>query len=246
MVKLIDLLHDYLFVPKCAVCRTRMDRGDTGICERCRFAYEDLKAEYCDFCGMEASICTCMPQNLLMNGCTDYRKLAFYKTGGEANAVRSMVYSVKRKHPLALMRFLAREMVVLDRDGITAETVVTFAPRSPKALQKYGYDQAKLLAKFFAKESGCDFRTLLCCRLTKKHTEQKLLNYSQRAANVRGAFVLRNAKSVRGKDVLLIDDVVTSGSTIGECISMLYGAGAKSVACRSIAYTYRKNKHKKD
>ena len=246
MANLIDLFHDYLFVPKCAVCRTRMDRNDIGICERCRFAYEDLKAEYCDFCGMEASICTCMPQNLLMNGCTDYRKLAFYKSGGEANAVRTIVYSVKRQHPLDLMRFLAREMVALDPDGITPETVVTYAPRSPRALQKYGYDQAKLLAKFFAKESGCRFRPLLRRRHTKKQAEQKLLNYTQRAANVRGAFVLRNAESVRGKDIILIDDVVTSGSTVGECVSMLYNAGARSVVCRSIARTYRKNKHKMD
>ena len=246
MAKLIDLLHDYLFVPKCTVCRTRMDRSGIGICERCRFAYEDLKAEYCDFCGMEASVCTCMPQNLLMNGCTDYRKLAFYKNGGETNVVRSMVYGVKRQHPLALMRFLAREIAALDPDGITAETVVTYAPRSPQALKKYGYDQAKLLAKFVAKESGCRFQTFLRRRRTKRQSEQKLLNYSQRLANVRGAFVLCDAKSVRGKDVLLIDDVVTSGSTIGECMSMLYGAGAKSVTCRSIARTYPKNKHKID
>lgn len=246
MANLIDLLHDYLFVPKCAVCRTRMDRNGIGICERCRFAYEDLKAEYCDFCGMEASICTCMPQNLLMNGCTDYRKLAFYKSGGETNAVRSMVYSVKRQHPLALIRFLAREMATLHLDSITSETVVTYAPRSSQALQKYGYDQAKLLAKFFAKETGCHFQPLLRRRRARRQTEQKLLDYTQRAANVRGAFALCNAESVRGKDIILIDDVVTSGSTVGECVSMLYGAGARSVACRSIARTYRKNKHKMD
>ncbi len=244
MHTLIDLLHDYLFVPKCAVCRTRMDETGIGICERCRIAYADLKAEYCDFCGMEASICTCMPQSMLMNGCIGYRKLAFYKTGGEANVVRGMVYSVKRRHSLDLMRFLAGEMAALDLGSITNETVVTFAPRSPTALRKYGYDQAKLLAKFFAQTSGCRFQRLLRCRRTKRHDEQKLLNYSQRAANVRGAFALCDAQSVRGKDVLLIDDVVTSGSTIGECISMLYGAGAKSVACRSIAQTYRKNKYK--
>lgn len=242
----IDVLHDYLLVPKCCVCRTRMDHGDIGMCAHCRTAYEDLKAEYCDFCGMEASICTCMPQNLFMNGCMDYRKLAFYKSGGEPNAVNKMVYCVKRQYPLALMRFLAREIIALDPKGITPQTVVTFAPRAPKAIREYGYDQAKLLAKLISKESGCRFSTLLRCRRTKRHAEQKLLNYRQRTANVRGAFAICNAKAVRGKDILLIDDVVTSGSTVGECISMLYGAGAKSVACRSIARTYQKNKRKKD
>lgn len=246
MHKLIDLFHDYLFVPKCAVCRTRMHRSGIGICERCRFAYEELKAKYCDFCGMEASICTCMPQALLINGCTDYRKLAFYTSAGEGDAVRSMIYSIKRRHTLALMRYLAEELYALDTRSVHSRTVVTFAPRSAQAVQKYGYDQGQLLAKYFAKASGCAFGTLLR-RLRDNHqTEQKLLNYRQRAANVRGAFVIPDAKAIRGKDIILIDDVVTSGATLGECIAMLYGAGAKSVACRSIAYTYRKNKYKND
>ncbi len=246
MSKWIDTVLDRIFVPKCAVCRTRMDRSGDGICARCRDTYLDLKAEYCDFCGMEASMCTCIPPQLLINGCTEYRKLAFYKSGGEMNAVGKMVYTVKRQHNLPLMRFLAKEMYALDPESITGSTVITFAPRSPQAQTEYGYDQGKLLAKFLAKESGGDFRTLLRHKRTKKHAEQKLLNYSQRAANVHGAYAVLHKKAVRGKDILLIDDVVTSGATLGECMAMLYKAGAKSVACRSIALTYRKNKRKSD
>ena len=245
-MRLIHNLLDYIFVPKCAVCCTRMHSQGTGICKRCHTLYMDRKAEYCDFCGMEASYCTCMPQALLINGCTEYRKLAFYKSGGESDAVRSMVYSVKRQYPLALMRFLAREMYQLDEESITKDTVITFAPRSREAVRTYGYDQAKLLSEFFAKESGAVFCKCLRSRITLRHTEQKLLNYAQRAANARGAYAVCNAKEIAGKDVLLIDDVVTSGATVGECIAVLYGAGAKSVACRSIAQTYRKNKRKSD
>lgn len=245
MPKWIDLVHDYLFVPKCAVCHTRMQRTADGICTRCRDAYEDEKAEYCDFCGMEAAICSCMPQNLLMNGCIGYRKLVFYKSGGEPNAVNRMIYAIKRKHSLALIRFMARELLSLTAEALTPETIITYAPRSPKALKKYGYDQGKLLAKFFAKESGCHFQMLLRRCRGRRQREQKLLNYKQRAANIRGAFSCR-ANVVRGKDVLLLDDVVTSGATLGECVSLLYAAGARSVVCRSIAYTYRKNKHKND
>ena len=246
MHKLKDRIYDYLFVPKCAVCRIRMRHDRIGICERCRFAYEDLKAKYCDFCGMEASICTCIPHSLLINGCTDYRKLAFYSSAGDGDAVRSIVYAVKRRNPRALMRFMAQEMYALDVSSITSDTIVTFAPRTPQSVQQYGYDQGEVLAKNFAKESGAIFKPLLSRRRVPRHREQKLLNYKQRAENVHDMFSVKDPQAVRGKDILLIDDVVTSGATLGECMATLYKAGAKNVACRSIAYTYRKNKRKSD
>lgn len=223
-----------------------MDKRGITLCKVCRDRYEDAKAEYCDFCGMEASICSCVPQLLLMSGCADYRKLAFYKTAGEANAFRSMIYSIKRSYNLALMRFFSKELVALDADGMLTDPIVTYIPRSRKAHRTYGYDQGKLLAKFYAQAAGDTFAKLFQSRLFRRQQEQKLLNFNQRAANIRGAYILTDTDKVRGRDIILVDDVVTSGATVAECAAMLYAAGAKNVSVRSVAYTYRKNKHKKD
>lgn len=243
---LLDRLLDYPFVPKCGGCRIRMDKTDTGLCKKCRNIYEDEKAEYCDFCGMEIAICNCVPPNLLVNACYNYRKLVFYKPGGEVTPMRRMIYGIKRGYNMALIRFFANELAALDNDFCNEDVIVTYAPRTKKAVKEYGYDQAHLLAKYYAKYGGYKFMRLLNRKRIYKQSEQKLLNFKQRAKNVKGAFYICNEDAVLGKTIVLIDDVVTSGATVGECADLLYMAGAKNVICRSVAYTYRKNKHKSD
>lgn len=246
MLKVIDCVLDYLFVPKCAGCGTKMDTRGTGLCKKCMIAYEDEQAEYCDFCGMEAHICGCIPLNMRVNGCIEYRKLIFYKSSSSDSPMHRMIYNVKRRYNTALIEFFAKELYNADIDNVFENAIVTYAPRSKEAVKKYGYDQSKLLAKFYAKAGNYCCKTLIRNKVGFKRNQQKLLNYKQRAGNIRGAFVLKNKKSIKDKTVILFDDVVTSGATLGECISLLYEAGAKSVICRSIAHTYKKNKHKND
>lgn len=242
---MFDRLLDLLFVPRCAVCHARMDASGDGICDKCRRSYESAKDMFCDFCGMTAAQCYCMPYNLVGSGCMSYRKLLFYKKDG-APVVRSMIYAVKRRHTLAVMRFLADELAALTGDAVTPDTLVTFAPRTREAVRKYGYDQGRLIAKYYAKRTGGQFRQLLVRRRETKSTEQKLLNAYQRAANVRGAFACRRGEDLHGRRVVLIDDVVTSGSTMAECVRVLLAAGALQVDCVSLMQTYRENHENKD
>ena len=246
MHKLINGVLDLLFVPKCGGCGVRMDNSDNGLCKKCLRAYDDERAEYCDFCGMEASICSCIPYHLMLNGCIDYRKLIFYKSSAKGSVAHKIIYNIKRSHNRALMAFFAKELCDIDKNSTFEDAIVTYAPRSRESLKKYGYDQSALIAKHYSKNGGYKFKKLLKSKFFAKRTQQKLLNYKQRAANIKDVFILCNEKSIKGKTVILIDDVVTSGVTLGECTALLYSAGAKSVICRSIAYTYKKNKQKND
>ena len=137
------------------------------------------------------------------------------------------------------------ELALLDEKDLH-DPIVTYIPRSRSAMQAYGYDQGKLLAKYYAKEIGAAFMPLFKRVWFHKQQEQKLLNFRQRAANTKGAYRLSNKKAVQNRDIIIVDDVVTSGATVGECAGLLYSADAAVVAVRSIAYTYRKNKEKKD
>ena len=91
MSTVFKTLLDLVYVPKCAICHARLDNSDVGLCSSCKEKYEDEKARYCDFCGMEARICACQPHLMLINGCSDYRKLVFYPKGSKANTVRGIV-----------------------------------------------------------------------------------------------------------------------------------------------------------
>ena len=160
---MFDRLLDLVFVPRCVACGTRMEKSGDGLCDACRRSFEHAKDEYCDFCGMTAVQCLCMPQNLLRAGCLSYRKLLFYKSDGTP-VLHRLIYAVKRRNTAAAMRFLARELAAKTRDMVTPGTIVTYAPRSDASFRKYGYDQARELAKVYAKETGAAFCALLVRR----------------------------------------------------------------------------------
>lgn len=114
--------------------------------------------------------------------------------------------------------------------------LITWVPPSAMHRAKRGYDQNKLLAKAIARELRIPAVPLLRkVRLTK--TQSSLKSYSERRSNVRDAFRVRRTRALRGRRILLIDDVVTTGATLSECSRILRAAGVSSVVCAAIAST---------
>lgn len=107
---------------------------------------------------------------------------------------------------------------------------VTFVPRRTFAANKYGVDQARILAHFVAKELG-----LPCVRLLRRRgfsRRQHDLPARKRIENVRGKF--RAVKNVPNGAVLLVDDIITTGATVTECARVLSEAGVKSVCALAL------------
>lgn len=102
---------------------------------------------------------------------------------------------------------------------------VAYVPMSPAKLKRRGYNQSALLAKWVARELRLPCLDLLeQCRETET---QHGLARAQRSDNVRGAY--QGLDAAEGKDLLLVDDVVTTGATLRSCAVALYQAGARSV-----------------
>ena len=97
-----------------------------------------------------------------------------------------------------------------------------------------GYNQAY----YIAKGVGSKLKVRVSDRAVKriKYTEsQTTMNLNEREENISGAFKVRNQKAVRGKSILLLDDVITTGATISECGKKLLEAGAAKISAASIA-----------
>ena len=113
--------------------------------------------------------------------------------------------------------------------------VITYVPLSFLRLRKRGYSQSRLLAEAVAAELG-----LPCLRLLRKRRHTKPLSgvkgEDRRRAVVSGAFALRRGAEDRMADkcVLLVDDVITSGATLGECSRLLLTGGADRVVCATL------------
>ena len=112
--------------------------------------------------------------------------------------------------------------------------LLTWVPVSPLRRLKRGYDQCGLLAKALGKELSMKPRRLL---FKRRHNpaQSGLKNAALRKGNVAGVYRVLHRKEIAGKRILLIDDILTTGATAGECARMLKTAGAAEVHCAVVA-----------
>ncbi len=107
--------------------------------------------------------------------------------------------------------------------------VVTCVPMHKKSLKARGYNQAELLAKDCAEFLHIPYADLL--EKFKENKAQHTLKANKREANVRGVFRIIDESLVKNKNILIIDDIITTGHTLGECAKTLEKHGSKSVSC---------------
>jgi len=120
------------------------------------------------------------------------------------------------------------------REAKLSADLVIPVPLHPRRLAERGYNQAALLASKVASALDADFAPRALCR-TRHTPQQARLDREGRLGNVAGAFQVRSPRAVRGRRVLLVDDVVTTGATIDACREALLAAGATSVVALAVA-----------
>lgn len=122
--------------------------------------------------------------------------------------------------------------------------VVCCVPMSRDRLRVRGYNQSELLARIIAKELEIPF-----CRLLDRKNGAKIqheLTMEERLANNDLRFFLKEPDVVKGKTILLIDDIITSGMTVSECARILRNAGAEKVICACAAVAGSHEEYKLD
>ena len=227
-------LSDMIFPPKCASCgetieTKKISRALCGIC------YEKFTTESrlpCAVCGREYSLCLCKPKNFLPDGFA--YSLPYNKADG---ITRKLILSCKNRKNRAVFEEITDRMVLTaqKRSIIEKETLVTYVPRAPEKELRFGIDQAEELARLFASKTGLVFMPLL--RHRGFSLDQKYLGEERRETNADRNYylILHSEELLSGKNIILIDDVVTSGATVNACTALLRETGAASVFCLSAA-----------
>lgn len=118
--------------------------------------------------------------------------------------------------------------------AVCAAEVIMPVPLHPKRLRWRGFNQSILLAREVSRAYSVpmDPFSLRRVRETPPQTE---LNEEERRRNVRGAFALAPGRSIERRNVLLVDDVYTSGATVNECVRTLRKSGARKVFVLTLA-----------
>ena len=148
---------------------------------------------------------------------------------------RALVHALKYAGADYLARYMGECMA--RRFGhypeLAAAELVLAVPLFPRRMRRRGYNQSELLARFFAPAVGLPVETGVLVRV-RDTVSQTTLGRQGRLENMAGAFACVKAEAVRGKVVLLVDDVATTGATLEGCAQALKKAGAKKV----LAYTF--------
>lgn len=125
---------------------------------------------------------------------------------------------------------------VLSENGAIGDfDLITFVPMRKKDIYRRGYNQTKLIAKELSWLTDKPCAELL--RKIRGTRPQKSLKAAERKENVRGAFRCKGEKRVKGKSVLIVDDICTTGSTLSEAAGVLKSAGAKKAVAAVFAKT---------
>ena len=220
---------DYILPKKCALCGEVIAVYDGGeLCAECLAKYSKRLAERCPVCRREAGECDCSRLRAKNLGASVIA-LGFYRAPGDE--IGRLVYSFKRTYFRDLTRFFARSLAarIMQSEGVAArDALVAFPPRSPDARRKYGFDHARYLARETARFLGASFAPALC---RTRGGEQKSLDARGREENAADAFEVapKYAGVVAGRDVILVDDVATTGATLASAASAFRAAGAASV-----------------
>jgi competence protein ComFC len=225
-----------LFYPAtCVVCAENVGRSEY-LCAGCQERAPRIVAPFCSKCSEPFQ--GAITQTFRCANC-EHRKLHFdcavsaYRSRGLVrNLVHSFKYGGQRhlRYPLtAWLRETLGDPRLRDRHF----DLIVPVPLHPARERERGFNQAALLAELLAESMRVPARAVL--ERTRYTTTQTVHDRAERMENLAGAFRLRKNRDVRDLRVLLIDDVLTTGSTLSECARVLRAAGAVSVHAATAA-----------
>lgn len=237
MVFILKTIIDFIFPPKCAICgKYFRAEKEVVICPNCISQIKYIESPQCSRCGKpfysEAAAdyhCgDCLTKRRYFNraramGCYD---------GTLRKAIHLFKYKLKNNLAFSLASLMADRMQSYFV-GVAYHLIIP-VPLHPGRLRERGFNQSLSLAKFLSTQYKIplDRYSLTRGKITKP---QVGLSERNRKDNVRGAFLLSERSKVVDKNILLLDDVYTSGNTVDECSKVLIKAGAHKVDVLTLA-----------
>jgi ComF family protein len=239
---LLSGFADLLYPPRCAACGELLDPGVppkmAGLCGVCEVALMECGHPMCPMCGLpytgaigpdhDCPECVESPPPF-----TSARS-AFLYGGAAHDAVARFKYGGRLNTGEALIR-MALE-TGMHREAAAVCDAVAPVPLHPFRLVSRGFNQSEVAACAVAKSLGLPLVSGALKRVRAARV-QAGLKRRERETNLKGAFAAPHHAKIRGRTILLVDDVMTTGATARECARVLLSAGAKGVHVFTLART---------
>ncbi len=202
---------DFIFPPECLICRSGIP-GEDILCPECRGAVERAAERY-------------RPPPRSIDGVDDICVLLPYD-----DTARTLVHALKYHGMPSVGVWLGglAGAKAAERIPESAHALIVPVPLHPAKLLSRGYNQSERLAHGAAGSTGYSVREDLIARTRETPTQTALDEFARRK-NVAGAFEFTGRQRLAGETVIIIDDVLTTGSTVSECATALKQGGAGTV-----------------
>jgi ComF family protein len=235
-----------LFPSDCRICGTSLTNvSRLPVCPECLDGMHPLSGKVCSVCDrLFSPQLSNHPGEALLSRSVEppYAKAVTY--GHYEEGLRDLIHLLKNGGVLpaanVLGRMLAEAIVVLDpllgKEPIAAIPVPLHASKR----RERGFNQAELIARAALKLHSAQGRLHLVNHVLERRRETKSqigMTLHQRRENMHGAFAVTRSQAVQGREVLLVDDVYTTGATVSECAQVLLRAGASRVWVATVART---------
>ena len=213
----IYYLRAMLYPERCPFCGKIVEAHEIA----CKDCYKDLRRKHSPITG----------------GAGGFRCVSSFPYGGK---VRRTILRIKYHERV---QFIPQLAAILADDinsvyGKECFDMITAVPMHKRDIKMRGYNQSEILAKELSKLLSVPYAdTLVKIKRTKK---QHNLKFTERKTNLSGAFKLIDKDTVKGKRILLIDDIITSGNTLSVCGKALAGAKPSKLCCATIATAQNK------
>lgn len=206
-----------VFPAKCVLCGKLLEKDETDLCRSCRIDAPECPVSHTKLPFLDSW-------------------LAVWRY--EDNARKSLLrfkFGNQRHYAASYGRLLAMKLLQEHPGGFDC---LTWVPTGAIRTFFRGFDQVQLLAEAVGAELGLAPVKLLK-KIRNNRPQSGIRGDARRRANVLGAYKAVNAEQLAGKRVLLLDDIITTGSTAGECARILLTAGADEVHCGAVASARR-------
>lgn len=217
-MKLLYRILELLFPPKCVLCGCVLGGEETDLCRNCRTDGPEYPVSKRKFQFLDS-----------------FTAVWYYK-GYVRKSLHRFKFRGVRSYACCYGRCLAMKLLREHPEGFDA---ITWVPVSPWRKFTRGYDQSELIAGAVGRELGITPLPLLK-KVRHNRQQSRIKGAPGRRANVLGVYRETDGNQIAGKRILLVDDILTTGSTAGEAARVLLTAGAKEVHCGVVAAAHNK------
>ena len=232
-----DALLTLSYPQSCAICGCSVEERRFGVaCEACWRATQIFNGTetICWKCGLLSDEVSLVRDDVRCRRCEEQSFTVARAVGPYEGALREFVLQLKRQ-PHISQHLETLLLAAARREPLNLSTRVIPVPLHPRRLRSRGFNQASILAQALSKGLGLPLDEVSLVRISSTEKYRAGLDSKGRQDTVAGAFEVRHPRLISNENILLVDDVFTTGATVSTCSEALIQAGASNVFVLTIS-----------